>query len=513
VVLSKIRQSSGVSALALSIVVAVAAQAQYPSSQYPAGQYPAGQYPPSQYPTGQYPPGQYPPSQYPSQYPQDTVPMRLPGNIPIGIPVPQIKLPKRGPKEQKPAPNDVRMTLLGVDGALRDLGEKDMILEVDAKRLLRFRVLPKTEFRNKEGEPVRDSLLKPGDQLSVQANKMDPETALRVVLSHAGTQAEHAAASKPFDRASAQAPAESDMHPVGSIEVASAGGEGAGSEPHRQIDAEPDDPGRPTLKRRDDGDPAPIGAPPGPGGAPPAPVAATRDQNSVDDVIGEARSAADTFTAQIPNFMVEQATTRYWSNSIPARWNAVDVVTAEVVSVNGQEDYRNIRLNGRPSSQPIEKTGAWSTGEFVSTLQDILSPYTAATFVRRADETVADRAVYVYDFSVKKPNSHWHIIAQDGRSETPAYTGSIWIEKEHYRVLHIEQRTGPLPPSFPYDKAESTLDYDWVRIEGRNYLLPVRSENLSCSRGTTTCTRNEIAFRNYRKFTADSNIIYNKVKY
>jgi hypothetical protein len=493
-------RNAGLLSAALLIAFLPGALAQYPS------QYPTGQYPPGQYPPGQYPPGQYPPGQYPSQYPQDTVPMRLPGNIPIGVPVPQIKLPKRGPKEEKPGPkgDEVRMTLVGVDGTLRDLGEKDMILEIEGKRLLRFRVLAKTEFRNQDGEPVRDSLIRPGDQLSIQANKMDPETALRVVLVHPGTQAERASAAKPFDRASAQPPADTDMRPVGSIEVASAGGEGGGgSAPHRQLDtAEPDDPGRPTLKRKDDTDPTPGPAP-----------AVPRDTNAVDDVIGEARSAADEFTSQIPNFIVEQLTTRYWSSSIPPRWTALDIVSAEVVSVDGKEDYRNIKLNGRPTSQPVEKTGSWSTGEFVTTLQDVLSPYTAAAFVRRGDQTVAGHAVYVYDFSVKKPNSHWHIVAQDGRSEAPAYTGAIWVDKEHYRVLHIEQRTGPMPPSFPYDKAESTLDYDWVRIEGRNYLLPVRSENLSCSRGTTNCTRNEIAFRNYRKFATDSNIIYNKAKF
>jgi hypothetical protein len=59
------------------------------------GQYPPGQYPPGQYPPGQYPPGQYPPGQYPTgQYPRGQYPTG-PG---VGLPVPQIKLPKRGPK-------------------------------------------------------------------------------------------------------------------------------------------------------------------------------------------------------------------------------------------------------------------------------------------------------------------------------------------------------------------------------------------------------------------------------
>src|SRR5947207_11197356 len=95
-------------------------------SQYP-GQYPPGQYPPGQYPPGQYPPGQYPPG----QYPPNTYPGRLPGGIPVGIPVPEIKLPKKGEKPSKSGgpEREVKMKLASVDGSLRKLGEKDLFLQ------------------------------------------------------------------------------------------------------------------------------------------------------------------------------------------------------------------------------------------------------------------------------------------------------------------------------------------------------------------------------------------------
>src|SRR5208337_4099309 len=116
-------------------------------------QYP-GQYPPGQYPPGQYPPGQYPPGQYPNNYP-----VRLPGGIPINVPVPQINLPQRHPKGDK-SPDEtsstgVKTTLASADGSLRKLGEKDLLLETTKSRVLRFRLLAKTQFQNKEGEPIR----------------------------------------------------------------------------------------------------------------------------------------------------------------------------------------------------------------------------------------------------------------------------------------------------------------------------------------------------------------------
>ncbi|OYW09903.1 MAG: hypothetical protein B7X34_05790, partial [Acidobacteriia bacterium 12-62-4] len=92
------------------------------------GQYPPGQYPPGQYPQGQYPPGQYPQGQYP-QGPS------------VGLPIPQIKLPKRGPK------------LTGTEGTLRQLGEKELVLETSGKGIQKYRLIAKTQFRDAAGEP------------------------------------------------------------------------------------------------------------------------------------------------------------------------------------------------------------------------------------------------------------------------------------------------------------------------------------------------------------------------
>ncbi len=148
-----------------ALLAAATVRAQFPG-QYPPGQYPPGQYPPGQYPPGQYPPGQYPPGS-----------IGLPGGI--NLPVP--KLPGKKNKDSSDS-NSTRVALRAVDGSLRELGEKDLYLETSKHKLLKFRTLTKTQFRDKDGEQVRDSLLKPGDQLSVEVNGDDPETALRVIL-------------------------------------------------------------------------------------------------------------------------------------------------------------------------------------------------------------------------------------------------------------------------------------------------------------------------------------------
>lgn len=458
----------------LALVGAVLASAQT----YP-GQYPPGQYPPGQYPPGGYPPGQYPPGQYPGGYPPNTYPTRLPGGIPVGIPVPEVKLPKRQPKDK--ADDGVKMTLATVDGALRKIGEKDLVLQTSSKKLLRFRLLAKTKFLNKEGEPVRDSLLHPGDQLTVTVNTDDEETALKVVVNRAGTPAERASAEQPVDEATVRTPRAEDLGKSHTVSVQPSDAETPAENPNS--DSPKDDKA-------------------GSASVPPA----HEPGNSDDQLISHARAAAASFTATLPNYLAEQVTTRYFSATFPASWQRLDEVTADLAYVDGKEEYRNIKVNGMPASMPPERSGSWTTGEFATTLEDVLSPATAAKFRRRGNDRIAGRAAVVFDYAVAQPNSHWEMVAPDGRTCRPAFDGSLWIDQETHRVLRIEQRTTGMPNDFPTSKAESTVEYAFVKIEQKTYLLPAKSDNLGCARGSGACTRNSIEFRNYRKFTTESQI-------
>jgi hypothetical protein len=430
------RRKAGIlAALGATAVWCLSAPAQYP-----------GQYPPGQYP-GQYPPGSYP---YPG------------GRMPGGIPMPPVRWPKRTPKEGAKK-GDVQT----FEGTLRRLAEKELVIESGGEGLLRFRLLAKTQFKDKKGGNIRDSLLKPGDQLEVQTDAEDPETARKVVLIRTGTEEERAAASKPVESP------------------------GAGPGPAADIPPKPAE-----------ASPEPAAAPPP---APPK-VPEARAESDKDPFIESAREAAGTFSAALPDYLVEQVTTRFSSFNNEASWNAVDVVTAEVASVRGKEEYRNIRVNGQPSTQPPEKSGTWTTGEFAVTLQDLFSPATAAAFHNAGEDRVGSRRARVYDFSVAPENSHWVLVSEDGRQLRPAYKGRIWIDSETKRVLRIEQRAVSIPNTFPQDKAECALEYGFVNIDEARVLLPARAESRGCRRGTVNCSKNVTEFKNYRKFGAESSI-------
>jgi hypothetical protein len=97
-------------------------------------------------------------------------------------------------------------------------------------------------------------------------------------------------------------------------------------------------------------------------------------------------------------------------------------------------------------------------------------------------------------------------MSPDGRRYNPAFAGAIWVDVATHRVLRIDQHTGEMPPGWPYKGVDWVLEYGYVKIEDKTYLLPDRAENMACMSGSGTCTRNVIEFRNYKKFTTESNV-------
>jgi hypothetical protein len=237
---------------------------------------------------------------------------------------------------------------------------------------------------------------------------------------------------------------------------------------------------------------------------PPPPV------NPRQAFIEKARTVASTFVEGLPNYVCQEMTTRYASETRVPSWNVIDVVSAEVVYENGRESYRNLAINGKPTKKPPEESGAWSTGEFGTILANLFSPGTDAAFKYAQDDTIAHLAASVYDFQVARPRSSWKIWVP-GQYILPAYKGSVWIDKQSAHALRIEMQAKDIPEEFPRISVETAVDFEYVSLgTPEKFLLPVHAEVLSCARGSNECDRNVIEFRNYHKFTGESTIKFNQ---
>lgn len=501
-----------------------------------------GQYPPGGgYPPGSYPPGTYPPGsgrQPGQQYPGG-------GGIP-------------GRSKKSSSKDQARIPTKSTKGMLRRIEGELLILEADDHRVLRYQISPATTYQ-KGDKKLAAADLKPGDHLTVDSSE-DLEGnmfATSVTFEKAGTDSERAAASRDDSLLRPNIDPNTKTTPGEDERPRLRRKDGSGAEPQEVAKNTPaaapaqmplpDDADRPhtvVLKPEEtiekgggaDGERPPVlkrgkpqprtevaraeipSLPPEPvrsneparssGGIAPAiesPSATTEPAGN--PLIEKARAAAATYLEGLPNYFCQEMTTRYTSDTVKPSWHAHDVITAELIYEDGKERYRKLAVNGKLTNKTLDEIGgSRSTGEFAATLEDVLSPMTAATFRFRRQNNIANRPAFLYDFTVEQRNSHW-TIHSPAQSYRPAYKGSLWIDKETNRVMRIEMQARNLPSDFPFDAVETAVDWDFVRISGNQFLLPVHAENLSCIRGSSDCSKNEIDFRNYRKFGADSTLI------
>ncbi|MDQ2944749.1 MAG: hypothetical protein M3Y27_02175 [Acidobacteriota bacterium] len=434
---------------------------------------------------GQYPPGQYPPGQYP--------PGRDPGSQGPGIP-----FPRRGKKTTASDKKAAEEPTLHYTGKLRTFDEKSLeILAADTRTLV-FQLNEKTK---------KPADLSAGDEVAVEAREDDKGYYIAVSITKTAPAPGSQTKASAGDTSVEAAAAEPEPKPESGVSVLKGPKYDVGDEGAPKLKR-----GKPVARAKS----APVEeastvavatTESNVSAGSPSPTDPAADPRMV--FIEEAKSASTGFLGSLPNFVCAQQTTRYVSEAKGKDWQAVDVLAVDVVYDGGREKYEHLTINGKPSKKPAEESGAWSTGEFGTVLADLFSPSTAAKFRYSRTEKIAGFEASVYKFDVQRPNSHWKIYF---RSQwiMPAYRGSLWLDKKTARVLRIEMQATDVPKEFLADTTESAVDYELVSLGAQKFLLPVHAEVLTCMRGTSTCDKNVIEFRNYHKFSGESTIQFAK---
>lgn len=239
------------------------------------------------------------------------------------------------------------------------------------------------------------------------------------------------------------------------------------------------------------------------------------------DLLEKSRVATLAASEAMPDFIVKQQITRSRAFGNTDNWVPLDHLTIAVsYRASAGEEYKLLAINGMPPSKDYkegssyeEVGGTSSTGEYVTMLALLFNPETRAEFKPVDTDTLRGRRTIVYEYEVKQEFSKQRIKAGgDGGSEQSTitgYRGRIWVDRENFRVLRIEDIATDIPVGFPITAASSRIDYDWVTINERQYLLPSEAEiKLTAAIGRQSIqTRNEIRFRNYQKFGAEVKII------
>jgi len=255
----------------------------------------------------------------------------------------------------------------------------------------------------------------------------------------------------------------------------------------------------------------------------PAGAAARPSEEEATNALERTRKATREAAGAMPDFVVRQLVRRSFARGETRNFSQTDQLTVAVSyrESAGGEQYKLLAVNGLPVTENTKERGSYeqaggtsSTGEFVSTLNELFADSTKTEFHAVDTDTIGARRAIIYDYAVKLENSKQTLKVTEARGIDPlvarvGYRGRVWIDREAFRVLRIEVISTDIPFDFPITAAVNTIDYDWVEISERKYLLPIRSEVELTTRHQqqTYQTRNEIRFRNYQRFGSEVKII------
>jgi hypothetical protein len=247
------------------------------------------------------------------------------------------------------------------------------------------------------------------------------------------------------------------------------------------------------------------------------PTAATPvTEQEARTVLEKAKAATNQASSDMPDFVVKQLITRSYALGNSRNWRRADHLTIAVsYRASAGEQYRVLAVNGYPVGEEKENStyedlgGSTSTGEYVAMLAHLLSDQARARIEMVDTDQIRERKTIVYQFEVKREHSAYVIKTDGNNSIIAGYSGKIWIDRENHRILRLETNATEIPSDFPVRRASKVIEYDWVTISDKTYLLPVNANLELTSRFDSSLIekRNEIRFRNYQKYGSEVKII------
>lgn len=239
-----------------------------------------------------------------------------------------------------------------------------------------------------------------------------------------------------------------------------------------------------------------------------------------EELLRRTRNVTLAAAGAMPDFIVKQLIRRSVAYGTTTNWIPQDNLSIAVgYRANQGEQYKLLSINGVPAGEEVKEgrdyskyaKGATSSGvEYISALADIFKPETNTEFKMVDTDTVQGRRTIVYEYLVKKEQSSLTLgLSDTGASAVVGSQGRMWIDRELDRVLRFEQIATEIPTGFPITAASSLIDYDWVQINERKYLLPLHSEILMTTVNPQYVlqSRNDVRFRNYQKYGAELKVV------
>ena len=210
------------------------------------------------------------------------------------------------------------------------------------------------------------------------------------------------------------------------------------------------------------------------------------------------RATTLAYSASLPNFVCTEVISRYrqaaafaapsvkgrtsgGSGTLWAPWQSLDKLAVKLTYFQQQEEHQLMMVDGKPTTLKYDSLsdGAITSGEFGGILKSIFDPTSQTSFLWDRWKTERVRRIAIFAYKVAAVNSDYSLenrVAGSVRRALVGYHGTVEIDSETGRVLHVYHSADGIPRKLEFTAVITTIDYDFAEISGQRYLLPARSK-------------------------------------
>jgi hypothetical protein len=232
-------------------------------------------------------------------------------------------------------------------------------------------------------------------------------------------------------------------------------------------------------------------------------------QTDPNQLLEAMRAYVEHYVANLPNFICLQTTEQFEAGRKKERWVKRNTLVFRLV-FDGTREKQSLELvNGRPpgsTNQRIVHRPLVTEGEFAILLSNVFGASSNATFQWKGWINSGGHRLAAYDYSIDKEHSTLKLSLSDLAQAVLAYHGSVYADPSTGAIWHISNEANEIPKEIRTRSIATSIDYGNVALGGASYLLPDRaSVQVATDSGFI---RNDLYFRNYQKFEAQSTITF-----
>lgn len=219
------------------------------------------------------------------------------------------------------------------------------------------------------------------------------------------------------------------------------------------------------------------------------------------------RYAAE-YVSNLPNFLCTQVTSQYEAGKKSKKWHKEDILTSRL-TFRDRREFRNLELvNGKPikPGRRPGRTPLVTEGEFGILLSRALGDESNASYSWTRWEMFRGRRMAVFNYAIDKQHSTLRLSLSNLVTAVVPYRGSIYADPSTGQVWRVTNTAFDIPPALQTESISTGIDYDEIFIGEKRYLLPVQAIVIMLLEKNKI--KNEMEFRDYRKFEADSVITF-----